>query len=212
MKAMLIVVICCLPLGIGLGQQKKGTGAIYGTVVSQNGQPGKQMSVYAERLDVGGQFPSTRSNDRGEFRFDNLPWGRYTVFAEDRDAGYSGDVIDDSSQPSVEISREHPEAEFRVVLPSKAGWLRIHVTNRKTGTAITWMGVTVARTENPNHIVLSSSSDSSEDLSVPPDTNLVIHVTAEGYREWDESVGEGKHIFVPSGTRLTLDVQLEPLQ
>jgi hypothetical protein len=47
-------------------------------------------------------------------------------------------------------------------------------------------------------------------MMVPPDRNLIIHVTADGFREWDESIGGGKPIFVPSGTRLTLAVQLEP--
>jgi uncharacterized membrane protein len=152
MKSVLIFVICCLPVVAGLAQNSKGTGVIYGTVVSQNGESGKQTSLYAEALDVGGQFPNTRSNDRGEYRFENLPWGRYTVFAEvfaeNRDTGYSGDVIDDRSQPFVEISREHPEAEFRVVLPSKAGVLQIHLTNRRTGAEIPWMSVSVAPTDD----------------------------------------------------------------
>jgi hypothetical protein len=185
-------------------------GVVYGTVVSQNGQPGKRMSVYAESLDVDVQFPSTMSNDRGEYRFENLPWGRYTVFAEDHDAGYSGEVIDDSSQPSVEISREHPQAEFRVVLPPKAGFLQIHLTNRRTGAAIPWMGVTVAPTEEPRRSI-NSTCKSSETILVPPDRNLILHITADGFREWGESVGTGKPIFVPSGTRLTIAVQLDPV-
>jgi Carboxypeptidase regulatory-like domain len=211
MKPALVLIISCLPLVIGSAEQKKGTGVIYGTVVSQNGQPGKRISLYAEPLDVGGQFPNTRSNDRGEYRFENLPWGRYTVSAEDDDAGYSGDVIDDSSQPSVEISRERPNAEFRVVLPSKAGLLQIHLTNRRTGAAIPWMGVTVAPMEEPRRS-RDHTCKSSELILVPPDRNLILHITAGGFREWDESAGTGKLIFVPSGTRLTLTVQLDPVQ
>jgi hypothetical protein len=212
MKLLLIFVICCLPVFAGLAQSSKGTGVIYGTVVSQSGVPGKRMTLYAELLNVGGQFPKSKSNDRGEYRFENLPWGRYTVFAEDRDIGYSGDVIDSSSQPSVEISREHPEAEFRIVLPSKAGFLQIELTNRRTGTTIPRMGLSLARSEAPEHSFLSSNSNSSEVILVPPDRNLLVHVIADGFREWDESVGGGKPIFVASGTRLSLDVQLEPIQ
>jgi hypothetical protein len=46
---------------------------------------------------------------------------------------------------------------------------------------------------------------------VPPDRNLLLHVTANGFREWDESVGRGKPINVPSETTLTLNVQLDPI-
>jgi len=211
MKRTLALIISCLPLVVGSAQQKKGTGVIHGTVVSQNGQPGKGISLYAEPLDVGGQFPSTKSNDHGEYRFENLHWGRYTVFADDDDAGYSGEVIDDSNQPSVEISRAHPEAEFRVVVPPKAGLLQIHLTNRKTGAAIPWMGLTVAPMEEPRRSI-NHTCKSSELILVPPDKNLILHITANGFREWEESAGAGKPIFVPSGTRLTIAVQLDPTQ
>jgi hypothetical protein len=43
------------------------------------------------------------------------------------------------------------------------------------------------------------------------DQDLLLHVIADGFREWQESVGEGKFIHLPSGERLKLDVQLVPL-
>jgi hypothetical protein len=73
------------------------------------------------------------------------------------------------------------------------------------------MNVSVARTEDPGHDT-SSTGDSSFVHMVPPDTNLLVHVRAKGFQEWDESSGRGKLIFVPSGTRLKLNVQLEPAQ
>src|SRR5437764_6496453 len=149
MKAMLLSVLSCFLLVLGTAQERKGTGVIYGTVVSQSGQPVKRITLFAEPLG-GGQFPSARSDDHGEYRFENLPWGRYTVFADDPDAGYSGTVIDDTSQPSVEISQEQPQSEFRVLLPAKAGVLQIFLTNRSTGARTPLMGVTVAPTEEPH--------------------------------------------------------------
>jgi len=212
MKVILVLMTSCLLLGTALAQQRKGMGVIYGTVVSQTGQPGQRMNLYAELLDATGQFPTTQSNDHGEYRFENLPIGRYKVLAEDHDAGYSPEVLDDDdSRAFVEISDRHPEAEFRVVLPPKAGFLEIKLTNRKTGAPISWMGVSLARSEKPEHSFLSSTCKSNEVILVPPDKNLVVHVLAEGFREWDESVGAGKTIFVPSGTRLVLDVRLNPI-
>jgi hypothetical protein len=121
MKATMASILACLLLVSAVAQQRKGTGVIHGTVVAQNGQPAKRLTLFAEPLDVGGQFPSTKSNSRGEYRFEKLPWGRYRVVAEDDSAGYSAEAVDDRTQPSVEISRDHPEAAFLVVLPSKAG-------------------------------------------------------------------------------------------
>jgi Carboxypeptidase regulatory-like domain len=211
MKVTLVWIASCLLLITAVAQQRNGAGVIYGTVISQNGQPGQRMNLYAEKLDAGGQFPTTKSNDHGEYRFENLPFGRYRVVAEDHDAGYAPEVIDDSSRAFVAISDGHPEAEFRVVLPPKAGFLRIKLTNRKTGATISWMGVSLARSETPEHSFLSSTSKSSEVILVPPDRNLVVNVMADGFREWDESVGVGNPIFVPSGSQLVLDVRLDPI-
>lgn len=211
MKRALILIISCLPL-IGFAQQRKGTGVIYGTVVSQNQQPGKHITLYAEPLGVSRQYPSTISNDDGHYRLENLPWGTYKVYAEDDEAGYLREVDDDNqSQPSVKISRNYPQAEFRVVLPAKAGVVQIQLTNRRTGAVIPWMWLTVTTSTDPLHSD-NHSCESSELTLVPPDRNLILHITAKGFREWDESSGKGKLIFVPSGTRLTMAVQLDPIR
>ena len=221
MRKALASIICCLSVGAGIAQQEKqgiGKGVIYGTVVSQNGQPGRRISLYAWPLDVSRQWPNTTSDDRGAYRFENLPWGRYTIEVEDDDAGYSSEAVEDESSkpPEVEISRENPQAEFRVVLPPKAGFLSIRLTNRRTGAAIPWMSLSVARADDRQRTLFPHSVDytskSTEVILVPPDRNVILHVGAQGFREWDESVGDGKLIFVPSGTRLNLDVQLEPTQ
>jgi hypothetical protein len=187
-------------------------GVIYGTVASKRGQPGKRILLWAEPLDFGGQLPSTKSNSRGEYRFENLPWGRYTVYAEDNDAGYLRSV-EDEGQPSIKISPEHPRAEFPVVLPARAGVLQIRLTNRKTGTEIPWMFVTVADPEQQRRrSPRAYACESSNLILVPPDTNLILHIEADGFREWEESALAGKLIFVSSGTRLTLNVQLDPVE
>jgi hypothetical protein len=58
--------------------------------------------------------------------------------------------------------------------------------------------------------VFTMSCYSDHVILVPPDENLLLHVKSDGFREWDESVGKGKPISVPRGTRLTLNVQLDP--
>jgi hypothetical protein len=64
--------------------------------------------------------------------------------------------------------------------------------------------------ENPESPLFTMSCYSNHVILVPPDKNLLLHVTSDGFREWDESVGRGKPLHLSSGTRLTLAVQLEP--
>lgn len=192
------------------------SGTIYGIVIDQDGQPAKSIGLQARPLGValGAILPHTISNERGEYRFVNLPWwGRYAVCAEDEEAGYStfSTACVGQSQPSeVELTPEHPESELRVYLPPKAGFLRVNLTNRKTGAVISAMRVVVTTNGNPPSMMFSTSCYSTKVVLIPPDKDLLLHVTSDGFREWTESVGRGKPLRLAAGTQLTLDVQLEP--
>ena len=69
-------------------------GVIYGTAVDKDGNPAKNIGLTACPLGVAlsAILPHTTTNARGEYRFENLPWwGRYAVYPEEREAGYSED-------------------------------------------------------------------------------------------------------------------------
>jgi hypothetical protein len=71
-------------------------------------------------VGLGVALPHTTTNERGEYRFAILPWwGRYTVYADDEEAGYSSFSTGSSgqSQPTeVEITPDHREAELNVLM------------------------------------------------------------------------------------------------
>lgn len=215
-----LVVVGVLLLATAAAQQHdeplpKGT--IYGIVIGQDGRPAKKIGLTAFPLGValGAVLPHTKTNDAGEYRFENIPWwGRYTVYAEDEEAGYSSSSTGQtgySHPPEVEITPEHPEAEFRLYLPPQAGFLKIELTNQKTGDAISAMLVELRRTDEQKSLVFTMSCYSTHVVLIPPDQDLFLHVSSDGFREWQESVGEGKSIHLTSGARLKLDVQLVPL-
>jgi hypothetical protein len=190
-------------------------GVIYGIAIDQNGRPamGIGLSTYPlGNVIFAGILPHVRTNNAGQFRFANLDWGRYTVHAEDESAGYSRVTTSppDGHPSEVEITPEHREAEFNVYLPPQAGFLEIQLTNRRTGIAISGMKVAVMPMENPWSPLFTMSCYSDHVILIPPDKNILLHVSSDGFREWDESVGRGKPLQLPSGTRLTLAVQLEP--
>ncbi|MGA8619379.1 MAG: hypothetical protein WB660_12795 [Candidatus Sulfotelmatobacter sp.] len=190
-------------------------GVIYGIALGQDGQPAKGIGLTASPLGVGlaTVLPHVKTNDAGEYRFPNIPWwGKYTVYAEDEDAGYSiFSTGAGRSEPSeVELTPEHREAELKVYLPPRAGFVQIHLTNRRTGGGISGMRVAVMSMENPELPLFAMSCSSNHVILVPPDKNLLLHVNSDGFREWDQSAGRGKPLQVPSGTRLALAIDLEP--
>jgi hypothetical protein len=191
-------------------------GVIYGTVLTQDGTPAKGLMLNAEPLGVilAMALPWVKTNDVGAFRFEHLEWGRYTVYAEDKAAGYSifstgaGGVP--GHPPEVELTAEHPEAEFTVHLPPPAGFVLFHLTNRKTGLPITGVEVTVMSGSVTPQPIFGGGFGTTEPVLVPSDKDLLLHVTSWGFREWEGSVGAGKQIRIAPGNRVTLDVQLQP--
>jgi hypothetical protein len=191
---------------------------IYGIAINQEGQPAKRIGLTAEPLSVGlgAKLPHTSTNDVGEYRFEDVPWwGRYAVYADDEDAGYSSfstGPAGDSNPPEVEVTPEHPEGELKVVLPPKAGFIQVHLTNRKTGAGISAMRVALMPEDKPTSPVFTMSCYSTQVLLIPPDRNFLLHVTSDGFREWNESTGKGKPVHLASGAHLKIDVQLEAVE
>ena len=107
------------------------------------------------------------------------------------------------------MTPEHPEGELNVVLPPKAGFIQIHLTNQKTGAGISAMRVPLMSEEKPVSPVFTISCSSTQVILIPPNKNFLLHVTSDGFREWNESTGKGKLVHLRSGAHLKMDVQLE---
>ena len=107
--------------------------------------------------------------------------------AEDENAGYSifsTGPNDPKSTKEVTLSPEQPEAEFNLHLPPKAGFLKIHLTNQKTGEPINAMLVTATSSDDPKGFLFSMSCSSTRTILIPPERDLLLHVTSGGFREW----------------------------
>jgi hypothetical protein len=186
-------------------------GVIYGIAIGQDGQPAKRIGLTAEPLGVplGAALPHTKTNDAGEYRFEKVPWwGRYTVSGDDENEGYSTFSTDERNPPEAELTPEHPEAELRVLLPPRAGFIQIHLTNQKTGAGISGMRVALMLPESPTAPLFTMSCYSNHVILVPPNKDLLLHISSDGFREWNESIGQGKPIHLASGAHLKIDVQL----
>ena len=97
-------------------------------------------------------------------------------------------------------------------LPPKAAFLHIHLTNRRTGKLISGMAISMMSMERPDSLLFTMSCYSNHVVLLPPDKDVLLHVTSEGFHEWEESVGRGKPLHLASGAQTTLDIQLEPVR
>jgi hypothetical protein len=197
------------------GQQAV-AGVIHGAVTGIDGTPASGIRLTASPLDVplATILPHTRTDLAGNYRFERIPWwGRFTVYADDPDAGYSlfsTGPAGPGNPPEVTISPEHAEAILDLRLPPKAGFLQIHLTNKRTGAVISGLQVTVMSSQATPQLIFSLGCSSDSVVLIPPDKDLLLHVSSSGFHEWDESVGRGKPMRVPPGTHVELSVQLTP--
>jgi hypothetical protein len=190
-------------------------GVIYGTAIAPGGTRAKELTLNAAPLGapLSMALPWTKTNNAGAFRFEHLPMGRYSVFAEDEEQGYSSFSTGPAGPgklPQVELTTQHPEAKFNVHLPPKAGFLIFHLTNQRTDAAIPAIQVTVMSAKSPSTPIFSGGYPSNRPVLVPSNKVLLLHVTSWGFREWGQSVGHGKPVRIAPGHRLTMDVQLNP--
>lgn len=162
---------------------------------------------------LGTVLPQTKTDQNGKYQFENLVWlGQYVVFAEDLEAGYSDFANGPASAgpfPQATLSPEHPEAELNLRLPPRAGFLEVHLTNRKTGASISGLQVNVTMSDDPSRTIFSISTDSANPILLPPQKDLLIHIWSFGFNEWMESVGRGKPVRIAPGVHRQMDVRLD---
>jgi hypothetical protein len=211
---LLLVLVSLASTGLAQGYPDA-QGLLYGHVVDPNGQAAKAIQLQARPLGValGAVLPLTRTDENGDYRMRVPWWGRYTVYAEDRDAGYSlftNSLSNPGSPREVTISPDHPQAEFNFQLPPKAGFLHFHLTDAKTGAPISGIEVKLLLDGRPPKPVYGESTAADKPFLVPSNKDVLIHVTSWGYKEWGQSAGGGKAIRLAPGAKLTLNVKLEP--
>lgn len=208
---------CLLLVTTTTGQQQdtgRAHGSIHGFAVRSDGQPAKRTGLTAIPLGValGTILPHATTDDLGHYRFDLPWWGKYTVYADDENAGYSSystGQYGQSQPPTLEITDGHPEGEMTVILPPRAAFFRVNLTNRITGRPISAMRISVLSPSDPS-LAFDMSCYSTKTVLMAPDKALSIHITSDGFREWNESVGRGKMLHLGSGEHLELNVALDP--
>lgn len=169
-------------------------------------------------VDIGMFLPHTKTNKAGEFCFEKVCPGKYSVLPEDKNAGYPNsspylyEFLYGYRVKNAELTDKTAEVELRVELPPKPGHLFVNVVNQKTKADIRQFTVRVKvfGQSKPRwmEVKFDPTIDNSEML-VPPDLDLFLAVTADGFRKWKNGSKSRGLLRIPSGTQTTLDLELD---
>lgn len=208
------VVASVLLVGLAYAQ---GNGAITGTVLDENGSPVLKAKVHiAEKGVFFGhrvlQFHETDAD--GHFRIGHVPWGTYIVMVGKEDAGYPDTnfaFYSNNAYPIALLSEDSPTDEVTLKLGPKAGVLKVDpVTDAVTGKEIRLASVTLKRSERLDFSISASASQGR--FLIPPLTDVLVEITAEGYKPWpgpDHAATDGR-IFLHPEEVYKLQVTLQP--
>jgi|GEM_PF-673824 hypothetical protein len=198
-------------------------GVVHGVVLGRDGETVSSLDVtlYPLGVSLSYMLPHMKTSQRGEYRFEQLCSGRYSVFVTDTDAGYplsSPYLIQflyGGRIPQVKITDKHLDAQLSLDLPPKPpAQLQVRIENSKTESKLEEVEVQlrISRKRRVSYVCHESSPcDSKPFLLLPPDQDVLMRVTASGFHEWRVGTKRGKIIRVPSGELLTIKVALDPI-
>jgi len=201
-----VLLVCCLATA-------QRSGRISGTVLDENGRVFDDASVClmmrsGNNTAITCNLASTDKN--GQFEIKNLESGTYGVFAAKDEEGYS--IDNQSPGEKVELTAQNPAAEVTVRLRPRGAVLLGSVTDKFTGQPLKLASISYQDIDGK-----ASGSQFLRDgrilLAAPTDCDLVIIVSAEGYKGWiftDPANPAHPVLRLHSGERKVLDVQLEP--
>jgi len=196
---------------------------IQGVVSDNQGQPVQGIKVVAWPLGVslGVMLPNVRTDEAGKYQFKELCPDRYTVLPDDEKSGYPNispwlfEFLYGRRVSEVRLTAKQFSVELPVRLPPQPGRLHVRVTDRTTNTEIQKFTIRMTvphQRHTPKIEILFSPEISDRDITVPPDKDFVLHINADGFHEWSDSVGGKKLVHVESNAQTMLDAKLEPLK
>jgi hypothetical protein len=213
------VVYLALGLAISSAAQSAGSGSICGTVLDENGQPANGISIMAVYLGAhSGPYPASRSDSTGHYCLFNVPYGDNVPAADDPTHGYANSqaslyaATTDNKVPVnvAHLSAEHPQATIDFRLPYKAALLMIHLTDAITGRPQLALFYELSAQADPQGRYMKGSQSAKNQLLVPPNENVLLKVSAPGYREWPYDGSPGYVLSLLPGERKTIEVPLQP--
>jgi hypothetical protein len=188
-------------------------GILYGIAVNGENQTvsGIRVMLWPIGVDLGYVLPTTKTTEAGEYSFEHVCAGRFSVVVDDELAGYPPSFwsyfLDNA--PEVELTAEHLQVELPVIVPEKAASITIVARDARTNATIRVLEITLRASKASS---ITVEHDSSEPLLLPANTDLLCRLVADGYREWPDGKKGAKHFRLAPADRMSIKVDLEPLR
>ena len=192
-------------------------GAVAGTVLNETGNKVVGALVIVDPLDERPKASAllvVETDIEGKFSMSNLAFGSYKVFARKDSAGYpdtSFAFYSDHTFPTVSLTASSPSANLIVKVGPPAGVLTGLVKDGKDNPiAATFF---LRRASDPDNWI-SMSERPEYRVLIPPDVEVLIEVSAPGYKTF--YYGGASDLLNRSPVRLAsrkeirLNIQLEP--
>lgn len=176
--------------------------------------PGIRLVLWPIAVDPDYVRPTTTSNEVGAYWFEHVCAGLFTVLVDDERAGYPPGIWSYllGHKHEAKVTPEHRRIELPVIVPPKAGLLKVVARNSRTDKAVLTLQIMLKTSKVKMYDWITIRNESSEPLLLPANTDLLCRVFAGGYREWREGRKRGKQIRLAPEGQTTLNVELEPLR
>jgi len=154
----------------------------------------------------------TPVDNEGHFQINNVDFGNYEMFAVNEEEGYS--IANQSPGLKITVNPENPTPNILIRLRSRGGVLTGSVRDKVSGKAIDDAWISCTAIDNGGGGSSQRTLKGQFSLATPTDSNLLIYVTARGYKGWvysDSANPVQAVVRLASGERRVLDIELEPL-
>jgi hypothetical protein len=215
LKVMFCNVLGLSAIGLALpivAQQQ--TGSVCGFVQDEAGRPAAGVHVAAiYEGPHSGPYDTAMTDLSGHYCMEHVRPGEYFMSADDPSKGYPGMealfFAPAADSPRIVISAQFPKQIANWTIPYKAGFLRIHATDRATGKPVLGLGFLAAVRGSEDRRWSSGNWASDSPVLVPPNENVLVRLNADGYRSWPSDDQKGWPVRIPPGEAVDLNVIMD---
>ena len=192
------------------------TGSICGTTLDEKGAPAAFVRVVAIYVGANsGPYSMGETDQLGHYCVANVAVGDYVMSADDPEKGYPQiwSIFYDSPspKPKVSITAQNLQGHADWQIPYKAGSLKVHLTDARTGKQIIPMFFNLVLRARPDVGFIRGSCASTTPLLVPPNEDIYFTVSAQGYQEWPGDGTRGRLLNLLPGATEYFEIALQPI-
>ena len=204
---------CVVLCSISANCQSRPNGSICGTTLDENGSPARLIKIIAIRVEAGGPPEVGKTDESGHYCIGDLPPGDYVMSADDTDHGYpiTGRggfyFVEPSPEQKASITSINRTAHADWRIPYKAGWVKVQLTDARTGKQIPDISFGLTYRSGGSMRV---SRPSTTPILIPPNRDIYFIVSAPGYQPWPRDGTEGTLLNLRPGETQNIEIALSP--